>query len=119
MAGNTDRGGRREGEIHPLPPAPGNAPGLGSLQTLPAANTHLLFPATLEDTGRAAEIISLCGGLVLSITQELTGCTALKQFPPHPALSSVIWHCGPFYWSFIFVIIAASRAEVVPRIFLK
>lgn len=77
MAGNTDRGRRREGEIHPLPPAPGNAPGLGSLQTLPAANTHLLFPAILEDTGRAASD-NLCGGLVLSITQELMGCTALK-----------------------------------------
>lgn len=82
MAGNIDKGGRREREIHPLPPAPGNAPGLWSLQILPAANTHSLFPAILEDTGRAAVIISLCGGLVLSITQEHTGNVQLYNNSP-------------------------------------
>ena len=75
MAGNIDKEGRREREIHPLPHAPSteNASRLWSLQILPAANTHLLFPAITEDIGRAAVIILLSGGLVLSITQEQIG----------------------------------------------
>lgn len=73
MVGNTDRGGRHEREIHPLPPAPGNAPALWSLQILPAANTPSLLSAILEDTARAAVRISLSGGLELSITQQQTG----------------------------------------------
>lgn len=80
MAGNIDKGGRHEREIHPLPPAPGNAPRLWSLQILPAASSHLLFPAILEDTGRAAVIIS--DGLVLSITQKQIGNALLYNNSP-------------------------------------
>jgi len=75
MAGNRDKEGRRKKEIHPLPHASSteNASGLWSLHILPAANTHLLFPAIIEDIGRAAVIVLLSGGLVLSITQEQIG----------------------------------------------
>lgn len=75
MGRNTDKEGRREKEIHPLPPAAcaESASGLCSLQILPVANTHSLFPAIIEDTGRTAAIILLSGGLVLSITWEQVG----------------------------------------------
>lgn len=100
MAGSTDRGGRGEREIHPVPAAaPGNAPGLGACRFLQQQTLSLLFPAMPEDTGRAAEMILLCGGLGLSITQEQTGNALLHNTP----LSSVIWHPGTFlvfhfYW---------------------